>query len=85
MTTLAHIMRCVLMTPLGNPVEPEVNRYFATVSPVIALIEPATAGPAGARSKSENGVALGRWSVALTTSMSCRSSAFRARATFSPL
>src|SRR2546426_396049 len=29
---LEHIMRCVLMTPLGVPVDPEVNRIFATVS-----------------------------------------------------
>ncbi len=30
--TTAHIMRCVWITPLGMPVEPEVNRNFATVS-----------------------------------------------------
>jgi hypothetical protein len=29
---LLHSIRCVLMTPLGAPVEPEVNRIFATVS-----------------------------------------------------
>ena len=29
---LAHIMRWVLITPLGLPVEPEVNRILATVS-----------------------------------------------------
>ena len=29
---LVHSMRCVLITPLGAPVEPEVNRIFATVS-----------------------------------------------------
>ncbi len=29
---LEHIMRWVLMTPLGSPVEPEVNRILATVS-----------------------------------------------------
>src|SRR5438093_12660707 len=29
---LEHIMRCVLMTPLGVPVEPDVKRIFATVS-----------------------------------------------------
>ena len=26
------IMRCVWMTPFGMPVEPDVKRYFATVS-----------------------------------------------------
>ena len=29
---LAHSMRCVLITPFGAPVEPDVNRIFATVS-----------------------------------------------------
>ena len=29
---LAHIIRCVLMTPFGMPVEPEVNSTLATVS-----------------------------------------------------
>ena len=29
---LEHIMRWVLMTPLGSPVEPEVKRILATVS-----------------------------------------------------
>jgi hypothetical protein len=29
---LATSIRCVLITPLGSPVEPEVNRIFATVS-----------------------------------------------------
>ena len=28
----AHSMRCVVMTPFGVPVEPDVNRIFATVS-----------------------------------------------------
>src|SRR5437660_11801458 len=28
----AHSMRCVLITPFGVPVEPEVNRIFATDS-----------------------------------------------------
>ena len=27
-----HSMRCVLITPLGAPVDPEVKRIFATVS-----------------------------------------------------
>ncbi len=29
---LAQSMRCVLRTPLGTPVEPDVKRSFATVS-----------------------------------------------------
>ncbi len=41
----AHSMRCVLTTPFGGPVEPEVNRIFATVSgPIfrnsLSIVEP---------------------------------------------
>ena len=31
-TEFTHIIRCVVMTALGMPVDPEVKRYFATVS-----------------------------------------------------
>ena len=45
--TLAHIMRWVLITALGMPVEPEVNSSLPTVSGVICAIDAATAGVTG--------------------------------------
>ena len=44
-------MPWVLMTPLGRPVEPEVNRNFAIVSAPLAAAALSTAGPAGVRSE----------------------------------
>ncbi len=41
----AHSMRWVLTTTLGCPVEPEVSRYLACVSGVIASKAARTAGP----------------------------------------
>jgi len=41
------IMRWVLMTPLGVPVEPEVNRSFAIVSGPTFAFAASTSGPAG--------------------------------------
>ena len=38
-----HSMRCVLITPLGRPVEPEVNRILATVSGPTAALARSTA------------------------------------------
>ena len=41
---LAHSMRCVLMTPFGWPVEPEVKRIFAIVSGPTLACAASTAG-----------------------------------------
>src|SRR5450759_5545417 len=51
-------MRWVLMTPLGFPVEPEVNRNFAIVSGVILALAAATPASSSAPTRSENSVAL---------------------------
>ena len=40
-------MPWVLITPLGRPVEPEVNRNFAIVSAPLAAAAWSTAGPDG--------------------------------------
>ena len=46
-------MRCVLITPFGMPVEPEVNRIFATVSgPTLPWAASAAAGSASSVAKS---------------------------------
>ena len=39
---LLHSIRCVLITPFGNPVEPDVNRIFATVSASTAALAVST-------------------------------------------
>jgi hypothetical protein len=43
---LAHIIRCVLRTPFGRPVEPDVSRILPTVSGPIAARRRSTSGPA---------------------------------------
>ena len=48
-------MRCVLITPFGMPVEPEVNRNFAMVSGVTRAC--AASAASGAASSVENSVA----------------------------
>ena len=49
---LEHSIRCVLITPFGAPVDPEVNRIFATVS-----------GPSAANARSTSAPGLGRLEV----------------------
>ena len=51
-------MRWVLITAFGVPVEPEVNRNFATVSGVTRACAAATPAVSSGPSKSENNVAL---------------------------
>jgi hypothetical protein len=43
-------MRCVLITPLGSPVEPDVNKILAMVSGVMAWNARSTASSSGADS-----------------------------------
>ena len=50
---LQAIMRLVVITPLGIPVEPEVNSTLATVSGVIASCAAATADVTGVVARSE--------------------------------
>jgi len=49
---LAHSMRCVLMTALGNWVEPEVNRNLTMVSGVTRACAASTVSVAGVASSS---------------------------------
>jgi hypothetical protein len=51
---LAQIMRWVLITPLGCPVEPEVNRILATVSGVVRTCAASTAAVGAVASSSAN-------------------------------
>lgn len=53
---LEHIMRWVVRTPLGPPVEPEVNSTFAIVSGPTAANARSTSGPGEVSSSSLNGV-----------------------------
>src|SRR5215467_9695420 len=53
---LAHIMRWVLMTPLGWAVEPEVKRILATVSGPTSANARSTAGVGEACVSAANGV-----------------------------
>ena len=69
---LAHHMRWVLITPLGNLVEPEVNKNFTTVSGPVACMAASTAGVAVVAIKSAKAV-LGRslklpWCSTISTS-----------------
>ncbi len=48
----AHIIACVLMTALGMPVEPEVNKQLAVVSGVIFAIESSTSFVTGVAARS---------------------------------
>ena len=58
---LAASIRCVLSTPLGVPVEPEVNRIFAiAVRRPGRRRPPATAGPGAVASRSASRSAPGR-------------------------
>ena len=49
---LAHIMRWVLITALGMPVEPEVNSSLPTLSGVSAASAASTAGVTGVAASS---------------------------------
>ena len=54
-----HSMRCVLITPFGVPVEPDVNRIFATVSGVTAAnarVDRGRSARAGRARRSAGGV-----------------------------
>ena len=62
-----HSMRWVLMTPLGFPVEPEVNRIFATVSGPTLAWAASTAWVGCAASRSANSVAGRSPAFAVTT------------------
>ena len=53
---LAHSMPCVLITPLGWPVEPEVNRILATVSGPTRAKAASTAGVGRSSVSAANGV-----------------------------
>src|ERR1022692_3229142 len=53
-----HSMRWLLMTPLGFPVEPEVNRNFAIVSGVTLPLAAATPALSSGPTRSANSVAL---------------------------
>ena len=69
MRWLLHIIRWVLMTPLGRPVEPEVNRNLAMVPGVTRSCAASTAAPAGVSSSARNSVAgLPGGASAVTTS-----------------
>ena len=60
-------MRCVVTTPFGLPVEPEVNRIFATVSGVTRVCAASTAARGETLVSSSKGVAAsdpGRVTVA---------------------
>ena len=52
----AHSMRCVLITPLGSLVEPEVNRNLAIVSGPTRAWAASTAAVGAVASSSANGV-----------------------------
>ena len=72
---LAHNMRCVLMTPLGSPVEPEVNRNFAIVSGPVASNAAATALASRRAPASASATAFAKPRVSLSPTMiapSCR-------------
>ena len=63
-------MRCVLMTPLGAPVEPEVKRSLAMVSGPTFACAASTSGPAGfasIASSSEEGRVKGGLTRAMTS------------------
>src|SRR3954469_16595158 len=55
---LAHHMRCVLTTPLGSLVDPEVNRNLVMVSGPVAAMALSTAGVGRVSSRADQGVTL---------------------------
>ena len=69
---LAHIMRWVLMTPLGWPVEPEVKSILATVSGPTCPNARSTAGVGRTSVSAETGVSRQPASVPLLATISSR-------------
>ena len=83
---LAHIIRCVLITALGMPVEPEVNSSLPTVSGPIASTLACTAGVARVAASAAYG-RLGTPAGGRSTCTTCtpsRSSAASARSKGGP-
>ncbi len=64
-------MRWVLITALGVPVEPEVNRNFAIVSGVIAANAFATSGVSGMAAIARNEMTLLSAASPLTMAAEC--------------
>ena len=56
-------MPWVLTTPLGRPVEPDVNRIFAIVPALDAAAAFSTAAPDDARARSSNSVTFSRFAL----------------------
>ncbi len=61
---LADSIRCVFSTPLGAPVEPDVNRILATASGAERAGRGRIAGPGTVASRAASRLAPGRWPVA---------------------
>ena len=78
-------MPCVLMTPLGRLVEPEVNKNLTMVSGPIAFSAASTSAVSGVSNKAPKGVWFlsGKWPWANTTSVSAGTVAVMAAAYFS--
>jgi hypothetical protein len=77
----AQIMRCVLITPLGSLVEPEVKRNLAMVSGPTCACAASTAAVAGLASRSAK-ASVARpsiWPCASTTGVSADTVAAMAR------
>ena len=81
MAMVAHNMPWVMGTALGTPVEPEVKRYLATVSGVIASTDACTAAPTGVAIRSDQGVDA-RPSTGSLTCTTCTSGVSTARSAF---
>ena len=81
---LAHHMPCVLMTPLGRLVEPEVNKNLTMVSGPIAFRAASTSAVSSVSNKAPKGVWFlwGKWPWANTTSVSAGTVAVMAAAYF---
>ena len=82
---LAHSMRWVLITTLGAPVEPDVSRYLASVSGVMARNAARTAGVSAVCSQGSKACAPGTVSaprlntrIASGTPQSTRAGAYTA-------
>ena len=65
-----HIIRCVLMTPLGTPVDPDVNRSLPTVSGPTLAKASSTAGPGEVFTSSSSRSASERFPCATSVAMS---------------
>src|SRR5579871_312585 len=67
---LLHHIRWVVMTPLGLPVEPEVNRIFATVAGPVRSNASSTAAVGEAASSSANETGVQPWRRPLEAALS---------------